>query len=1387
MEVIVLKRVCTYFAVVLLLLTNMNVTVFAADGKNGELSKWKFATFGNGASDNPEPKFNDDGSVTLEAKGGKISSSVDGISMLYQTIPVDTNFEFSGKATIHKFSANNQVSFGLMLRDEMGEHRSSDGHESNYVSVGALDQSIKGFYKLDNQKKLNAYDEKLPVEGSQYDLKIKKTGDVYVLYVNGEIIETLSLENIFSDNLYAGMFVARDTEVTFSQVTLSIDDKKVKSLKVDSSEMKKDYLVNEKLDISGLKVSAIYSDGRSEKLSEGDYVITGFDSSKPGTITIKIDYNGVTESLELNILELTITDLSIQFHPAKTTYYLGDSFDPQGLVVNAVYNDGFKTATLSKDEYHFEIEGNKINLKNFRFNKAGKIPVRIVANENPKESVSFHVQVQEEQLSDLRIHRKPLKTMYFLGDELDLAGLQVFAKYGEKNEILLTNDEYSVSGFDSSTSGKKELIIEYRGKTANFTVTVKEKESQGIKIVNYPKTTYTVGEEFDENGLVVGMVFDNGDQKELSPSDYTLDSRKFNSQKPGTYMIQIIPKDRELDPIQFKVTVREKATIVWKKIQFGQSSSAAKNYMEDRKDGSVRIVAEEGGGKVTGDHDGIAFYYTELDAENDNFKLSADIKVNKYAKTPHDGQESFGIMARDAIGKAGDSSVFSSNIAAIGGFSGGTKAENGTQLFVRTGVLSSDGEGSQGIQKIMLSNERPNENNTNENYRLTLSKTNSGFTGQLNNGEEVILYEPDILNVQDGKMYVGFYAARLADIEVSNIELTISDAATDPPKVEAPAEAITPNLEILSLNKTSVTDYMLRVRANVDGLLVVKEGKEEYYDPKTVTAGEVIEIPTEIPAGQATPFSITFYPDDTQYLTSYDKIVSNFTVQMKTYQNGKDIYVASDGSSVGDGSKEHPLDLDTAIDFVQPGQRILVKEGTYKRSTKLEIKKYNDGKKDAMKYLVADPDAKTRPIIDFDKQSEGVVHSGNYWHVKGINFTRSAADTKGYTVGGSHNTIENVWTYEHGDTGLQISRTDSRDNDISKWPSHNLILNSISFENRDPSENNADGFAAKLTVGEGNVFRGTIAFNNIDDGWDLYTKVGTGAIGAVTIENSIALNNGFYRNGEPGAGDKNGFKLGGEGIHVPHVIKNSLAIGNGALGFTSNSNPGVIAINNISVNNGTNLSFTTYSDIETDFTIDAFVSLQTNEDKGKKDQYPQELASSKNYFFDGEKTNNRDGEPVPEELVETIENFIQQFSDSKVEKILNAEGEIQWGNLWTIFAETILPTEEEPQPGKKDPTPEEPDDNNPGPKDPNENLPNDRDGEQTTPNDKVAGDKKIDHVEKSNKNLKTDNKEKPKTVSIFKLPNTATNIYTLLAIGIVFLLMGATYYFILRRKKAKKV
>lgn len=57
----------------------------------------------------------------------------------------------------------------------------------------------------------------------------------------------------------------------------------------------------------------------------------------------------------------------------------------------------------------------------------------------------------------------------------------------------------------------------------------------------------------------------------------------------------------------------------------------------------------------------------------------------------------------------------------------------------------------------------------------------------------------------------------------------------------------------------------------------------------------------------------------------------------------------------------------------------------------------------------------------------------------------------------------------------------------------------------------------------------------------MYSKLETGAIGAVVIENSISYGNGTLTNGRKTNGDGNDFKMGGEGIAVKHVLRNCLS------------------------------------------------------------------------------------------------------------------------------------------------------------------------------------------------------------------------------------------------------
>jgi len=310
------------------------------------------------------------------------------------------------------------------------------------------------------------------------------------------------------------------------------------------------------------------------------------------------------------------------------------------------------------------------------------------------------------------------------------------------------------------------------------------------------------------------------------------------------------------------------------------------------------------------------------------------------------------------------------------------------------------------------------------------------------------------------------------------------------------------------------------------------------------------------------------------------------------YTNGSKIGRRSRLTEIDTSGIKNAIYVSTADEFesaltqVKAGGAIVLSEGTYAFDHQLTIAAGNDGSASSMKYIL--PASGANVTLDFSSQSydssdtskneRGLQVNANYWHIYGLTVYGSADN--GIFVAGKHNIIERCILQANRDTGLQISRRASSVTSFDDWPSDNLILNCTSFDNHDPAtDENADGFAAKLTCGNGNVFDGCISYCNSDDGWDLYAKSATGSIGVVTLKNCVAFSNGMLTTGSNFAnGDMNGFKLGGSNNACPtaHIITNCMAFLNGKDGFTDNGNGGALKVSRCTSYGNTNSNFNFY-------------------------------------------------------------------------------------------------------------------------------------------------------------------------------------------------------------------
>ena len=204
-----------------------------------------------------------------------------------------------------------------------------------------------------------------------------------------------------------------------------------------------------------------------------------------------------------------------------------------------------------------------------------------------------------------------------------------------------------------------------------------------------------------------------------------------------------------------------------------------------------------------------------------------------------------------------------------------------------------------------------------------------------------------------------------------------------------------------------------------------------------------------------------------------------------------------------------------------------------------------------------------------------------------------------------------------------------------------------------------------------------MAHHNVDDGWDLYAKIETGPIGAVIIDNCIAYNNG-RKIDNTGKGDGNGFKLGGDGIAVKHIIRNSISFNNDLNGITTNSNPALIIENCTAYGNkvsNLNLYGKGNADqyprtVQVKGMLSAAGLGRDRFDESKDPEMKSRLDSDDNYFFDGAEAVNKAGAKLGKEAFvsvafESIENGLN--SDKTFNRLpRNEKGEFDLGDLFAL-------------------------------------------------------------------------------------------------------------------------
>ena len=689
--------------------------------------------------------------------------------------------------------------------------------------------------------------------------------------------------------------------------------------------------------------------------------------------------------------------------------------------------------------------------------------------------------------------------------------------------------------------------------------------------------------------------------------------------------------------------------------------------------GSMEIQAKASG-KISDDEDGFSYYYTKVNPEKENFELTATFTVTDASLTP-DNQTGFGVVVADTLGvnNWGAPSYVHKYFNYFSSMMYSSKNNAPTMRYI-TGYTSADTSNKDGVDRVN-NNVKFNQLTGTDmfkvgaEYTFTVRKTDDGYeaVATTENGTQTQkLTANDFTSVQeDGTVVVGVMVARKIGVKITDIKFTTSESkglATS----EVVEDKITPSIRVYSSNTCGAGEYEYTVVPNCAGTLKVTGSADGKVVTKEVTADEVVRIPVAVNVGSNT-IKAEFEPAAAANITSTKTVTSETTVNRKVYgEAGQTIIVTSDGKTTGDGTEESPLDINTAVSYAQPGQTILMKNGVYDKW--VTINRSVCGTADKPINLVAES-ISTDGTDGVVLSGAGLTVIGSYWHVYGLYVKDSSG--VGIQVSGNYNTIDMCTVNHAANSGIQISRNGGADNYAGiqgkLWPTGNLIKNCESFDNCDAGRNDADGFAAKLTCGEGNRFYGCISHNNIDDGWDLYAKSVSGMIGSVTIENCVAYNNGWLTTDDVTAagynyGEGNGFKLGGGYLKGGHKLINCVSFGNHAKGITSNSCPDISITRCTAYNNGNadsySIGLNTMDSMLKEWKVSGLISMSKADLTAKADLIPFSQHGDDNYIYNGSESYNNLGQKATDEWFESV--------DTTIRPSRNADGTIDMHTLLVI-------------------------------------------------------------------------------------------------------------------------
>ena len=211
----------------------------------------------------------------------------------------------------------------------------------------------------------------------------------------------------------------------------------------------------------GLEIRGEWDQMGSHIVELSSCTLTGFLKDQAGRQTIKVAYEGLTTTFDIDVRALA--SLQITQTPTKIDYFQDEPLNLTGLKVMGVW-DGFPSEQLA------------ITMDDITGYNPYNVGIQHVTVTKNGKSANFDVEVLA--LTSIEIEKPPTKTDYKEGEPLDLKGIIVMGNYtganpAKKKTELIAIERLAVDGYEPDRIGNQQRVrITVKSQQASFFVNI---------------------------------------------------------------------------------------------------------------------------------------------------------------------------------------------------------------------------------------------------------------------------------------------------------------------------------------------------------------------------------------------------------------------------------------------------------------------------------------------------------------------------------------------------------------------------------------------------------------------------------------------------------------------------------------------------------------------------------------------------------------------------------------------------------------------------------------------------------------------------------------------------------------------------------------------------